>query len=162
MSGSMENTASSASERPERRDVVLNLATASRMVALVRHIVADVREQHSLLAPMREELEHLDSVKRSLNWPQRQRRYQVRDLIAAAERRLGEALTELDGLGVALVDSGEGRVGFPTIVNDRKAFFSWKLGEEGLHFWHFAGEDARRPIPPTWVKAADIRLLGKS
>lgn len=162
MSGSMENMAHSASERPERREVILNLATAGRMISLVRRIVTDIREQRRTLEPLRRDLELLDQSKRSLDWPQRQRRYQMRDEVALGEQRLNQALAELDELGVALIDIDLGQVGFPTLVNDRRAFFSWKLGEEGLSYWQFAGEGIRRPIPSSWAKAADLRLLGKS
>lgn len=161
MSGSRENTAPSASEQPERREVVLNLATAGRMITLVRQIVVEVQEQQRGLNPLRRELEFLDQSRRSLDWPQRQRRYQIRDEVIAGEKRLQEAMTELDSLGVALIDADSGQIGFPTLVNDRPAFFSWKPGEDGLNFWHFAGEEIRRPIPSSWVKVADLRLLGK-
>ena len=60
------------------------------------------------------------------------------------ERTLGDALAEMEILGVSLLDSAEGRVGFPTVVNGRKAFFSWRPGDDGVRHWHFAteGDDA--------------------
>ena len=79
MSGSTENTAFSASEKPGRREAVLNLATAGRMVSLVRRIVADVLEQETLLAPLRLEQDLLDCQKRTgsafsaqARWPEGQ------------------------------------------------------------------------------------------
>src|SRR5947209_14941861 len=44
-------------------------------------------------------------------------------------------------------------------VNDRRAFFSWQPGEDGIRSWHFVEESASRPIPPAWLKAGDISLL---
>ena len=82
--------------------------------------------------------------------------------MAAEESNLLEAMAELEVLGVALVDPETGRVGFPTIVNERPAFFSWQPGEETLKYWHFGSELVRRAIPASWAKHADIRLLGKS
>ena len=95
-------------------------------------------------------------------WPQRCRRYQIREEVASGERNLEEALAELAGLSIVLLDAVVGRVGFPTVVNNRQAFFSWQVGEEDLAHWHFSEEDARRPIPATWSKSANLRLTAKS
>ena len=85
-------------------------------------------------------------------------KYQVREEVAELERLLQEALAELEVLGVILIDA-EGSIGFPTLVNDRKAFFSWRPGEEGIRSWHFAGESVCRPIPNSWLR--EISLSGK-
>jgi hypothetical protein len=162
MSGSAENTASSAFEDSGRREVVLDLATANRMLLLVRRIVDDVQNYSRTLDRIRPEQERLDRGRRSLTWPQRQRRYQIREEVADVEQSLLDALAELEVLGVTLLDPLTGQVGLPTLVNDKRAYFSWKPGEEGLSYWHFAGEEQRRPIPASWIKAADLRLLGKS
>jgi hypothetical protein len=53
---------------------------------------------------------------------------------------------------VALFDDLRGQVGFPTQVNGRRAYFSWRLGEEEVKSWHFAGESARRTIPASWLE----------
>ena len=47
------------------------------------------------------------------------------------------------------------KIGFPTIVNNRPAYFSWIPGDEALRFWHFADEIARRPIPPAWLRETE-------
>jgi hypothetical protein len=59
-----------------------------------------------------------------------------------------------------LLDNEQGRVGFPTMVNDRRAYFSWHTGEDGLHSWQFADEDVTRPIPLAWLK--EISFSGKA
>ncbi len=55
-------------------------------------------------------------------------------------------------LGVVVLDPEIARLGFPTMVNNRKAFFSWAPGEDGIHSWHFADETQCRPIPPAWIE----------
>ena len=90
----------------------------------------------------------------------RQRRYQVKDELARVDSSLQGALAELRDLGLVLLDTDQGRVGFPTVVNNRRAYFSWHAGEEGLHSWHFADEDVSRPIPLTWLK--EISFSGKA
>lgn len=162
MNGSTENRAQDASEKPGRPPVALNLATARRMLPLVQRIVTDVLFYQRRLAELRPEQEHLDRQRRTLAWPERCRRYQVREEVADAEQSLNAALAELTALAVALLDPVAGRVGFPTIVDNRQAFFSWQLGEEGLKHWHFPEDTILRLIPPSWVKAANLRLTAKS
>jgi len=126
MKGSAENRASDAPDQDGRREVVLNLGTARRMLPLVARIVSDVvglvRQRQQLAV----EKECLDSQRHRLAWPQRQRRYQVQEEGVEVERQLSQARGELEQLGVALIEPQEGRVGLPTVVNGHLAFFSWK------------------------------------
>lgn len=154
MNGSTENRASDAGEQLDSQQVVLNLGTARRMLPLLRRVVADILEQQSLLAQLGPEQDTLDRERRSLQWPGRQRRYQVHEEYAAARRHLEEALAELEVLGVALVDPAKGLVGLPTVVNGKLAYFSWQPGEATIQFWHFPAETSRRAIPPTWNENA--------
>jgi hypothetical protein len=150
--------ASGAPEKPGRRGRVLTLLTAQRMLPLVQRIVADILSRQASLDLLQPEQDRLDRNKRALSWPQRQRRYQVRDEVLTAERDLEAALLELQELAVVLLDPATGRVGFPTVVNDKAAFFSWQPGEAGIQGWHFAQETKCRPIPPAWTKVSDTSL----
>jgi hypothetical protein len=161
MSGFPGNTAN-ASERPERRETAMNLLTARRMLPLVQRIVQDILNDQKALERLHPEQERLDRQRRDLLWPERQRRYQLHEEISILEHHLQGALQELDGLSLSLLDSRVGRIGFPTIVNDRRAYFSWRPGEETVRTWHFAEETVCRPIPPSWLKVGDISLTGKS
>jgi len=160
MNGSTENRASSAFERPGRPDAVLSLATANEMLQLVRPIVADILRHQRRLEGLRPELDRLDRNRRTLAWPQRQRRYEIKEEVNYTEIELLDALAELEVLGLTLIDAEDGRIGFPTVVNDRRAFFSWKPGEEAVASWHFAAESVRRPIPPHWSKPTE-RIANK-
>jgi hypothetical protein len=156
MNGSAENKAHGASEKPDRREKNLRLETARRMLPLVQRVVEDIVTAHQELAILVPEQERLDRQKRDLSWPERQRRYQVRDQIAGRERLLEESRAELVGLGLLLVDGTIGQVGFPTRVNNKRAFFSWRRGEDGVHFWHYTGDEHRQPIPASWTKPATV------
>jgi len=160
MNGFTGNKAFGASEKPEGGDIVLSLSTAQRMLPLVRHIVEDILTNEQALAHLQPEQDKLFRQRRSLAWPERQRRYQIQEEIACAERNLHEAYEEMQSLGVTLLDAETGRVGFPTLVNDRRAFFSWRPGEDGLHSWHFAEESVCRAIPDPWMR--EISLARKS
>lgn len=160
MSGSRSYPTSDASESPERSEVVLSLKTVQKMLPLVQRIATDIVEFRRAVASLHPEEERLDRQKRDLTWPERKRRYEVKEQLAKADKDLEGAYLELRELGVALLDDMLGRVGFPTMVNNRRAFFSWALGEDGLHTWRFADEDVDRPIPSSWLK--ELSLAGKS
>jgi hypothetical protein len=159
MSGSRSYPTSDASESPERNEVVLNLKTVQKMLPLVQQIAQDVVTRRSAIDRLLPEEERLDRKRRDLDWPGRQRRYEIKEELAKAEKDLEIAIAELRDLGLAVLSETSGRIGFPTMVNNRRAYFSWTPGEDGLKTWRFADEDVDRPIPPTWLK--ELGLVSK-
>lgn len=162
MNGYTENRASGAPEKPGGSDNVLSLTTARQMLPLIRRIAEEIVSRGQRLERLRLEKERLDRKRRSLAWPERSRRYQLQDEIVDEERGVQDALAELEVLGLVLLDYADGQIGFPTLVNDRRAFFTWQPSDDGLKYWHFLGENARRLIPVSWSKSADSRRSGKS
>jgi hypothetical protein len=160
MSGSTENRTSGAFEKDSGRNATFTWTTAQRMLPLVGHIVADILGRQRHLTQMHLEKDRLDRLRRTLAWPERSRRYQLEEEITDGEQALLQVLAELDGLAVVLLDREAGQIGFPTVVNGRQAYFSWKPGDEGLVCWHFAEESVRRPIPPAWTKGPEPRRRG--
>jgi len=152
MKGSPKRASNSA-RQSARAAVVLDLPTVQKMLPLVRRIVADLLAAEQDNGSLLWELEGLDRNRRTLTWPERQRRYLIQDEITRFSNRRKELEGELDHLGVHLVDSVHGRVGFPTIVNAKPAFFSWQPDESDVGYWHFVEDtDVRRPIPQSWLQ----------
>ena len=104
------------------------------------------------------ELSELDKQRRTLTWPARSRRYRLTEEIALEEQHLRQALKELERLGVILLEEGQCRVGFPTIVNGRAAYFTWQFGEDNLQYWQFAGDTVRHTIPMRWWQEMNADL----
>jgi len=130
------------------------------MLPLVERIVTDIIRDDKELNRLTFEQEGLDRDRRSLSWPERERRYAVQGEVTRLQNRLEEEIKELDSLGPVLMNRQVGLVGFPTIVNGKAAFFSWQVGETTVNHWHFDGEEARRPIPPHWQEETGARLAG--
>jgi len=152
--------ASRPSRSQDRSGVVFDLPTVSKMLPLVRHIVADLLDVEQKLGGLLWEQDGLDRNRHTLSWPERQRRYQLQDEVSKLEQKRKDATAELADLGVAVVDVAHGRVGFPTIVNTKPAYFSWQPGEDAVGFWHFAGsDDRRRPIPVSWTKELPLAAV---
>ncbi len=152
MSGSRSFSTPDASEQPESTEVVLSLKTVHKMLPLVKSIVEDILANHRAIYNLQPEQDRLDCGRHQLDWPRRQRRYQLKEEIARADVALQANVAELHELGVALLDESVGLVGFPTLVNNRRAFFSWHPEEESVTSWQFADEALQRPIPAAWLK----------
>jgi hypothetical protein len=152
MNGFTGNRASGAPERPGPGERVLTWGACRAMLPLVGRIAADVVAHHERLARLRPERARLDARRGTLGWPERARRYELDEEIAAAQGDLAQACAELEVLGLVLLHGPTGLVGFPTIVNDRRAYFSWRPGEDGPDYWNFAGDPTRHPVPPGWTK----------
>ena len=150
------NRASNPAGKPRKKEVTLDLSTARQMLPLVRSIMSDIVRSRQALNRLAPQQERLERQRRELAWQERQRRYQIADEIAATEKAWASAVAELNGLGVALVDDEAGEVDFPTKVNGRTAAFTWLAEEDGLRHWHYADEEARRPIPADWDKAGAV------
>ena len=150
------NRATNPAGKPRKKEIALDLPTARQMLPLVQSIVSDIVTSRQAIERLAPEQARLDRHRRDLVWLERQRRYQVNDEIAAAEKALTNAVGELAELGVSLVDDEAGEVDFPTRINGRPAAFSWKLGEDAVRHWHYQGEEQRRPIPGDWAEGAPL------
>ena len=157
MSSTPHRASNSQGGKSRAKDVTLDLTTARKMLPLVRSIVSEIAETKQQLDHLTVEQEALDANRRKLDWVARQRRYTVHEEVNRAEQNLTSALCELKGLGVKLVDPSVGLVDFPTRINGRAAAFCWRIGEENLDHWHYAGEDEVRIIPSNWVFGTPIR-----
>ncbi|HET6576108.1 MAG TPA: DUF2203 family protein [Fimbriiglobus sp.] len=160
MSSSPNRASRHPAGKPRKPDLTLDLPTARLMLPLVRSIVADIVDTRHRLTGLSAEQDALDSNRRGLGWADRQRRYTVHEDVAQAEKHLTGAVAELSALGLTLIDSTVGQVDFPTRINGRPASFSWRLGEEGVGHWRYAGEEHRRPIPTDWQPGAPLRTRG--
>jgi hypothetical protein len=161
MSGFTENRTPDASERSGSSERVLTWHASRAMLPLVGRIARDIASHQQHLVQLRPELDHLDRNRRTLDWPQRRRRYQLEEEIATLESALRTVIAELEALGVALLDPACGLIGFPTRVNDRPAYFSWQPGEDTLQTWNYAGDHVRRIVPEEWTQPVP-RQRGRS
>jgi hypothetical protein len=161
MSNQSPKRAFGSSAKKQRKEVNLDIATARNMLPLVMSIVQDIVVTQQKLSKLQPEQENLERHRRDLVWQERERRYQVEDELQAAEKKLKDAVTELRGLGLALLDGEKGCVAFPTRINGRSAVFSWQPGEEHVLFWSYEEEELRRPIPGDWNSGTPLRMKSK-
>jgi hypothetical protein len=57
-------------------------------------------------------------------------------------------VARIDELGIMLRDIESGLVDFPALVSGRQVWLCWRLGEEGVGWWHelSTGFESRRPL----------------
>ncbi|MFQ3592092.1 MAG: DUF2203 family protein [Gemmataceae bacterium] len=152
MSGFTENRTPNASDFAGAPARLLTWQAAKAMLPLVGRIADDLLTVTKRLEARRIERACLDDEsRRGLSWPQRRRRYLLDEEIEYALNELRQLYQELDLLGVEVLLPENGLVGFPTLVNQRRAYFSWKPGETDLLFWQYAGDLTRREVPADWI-----------
>ncbi|MFM8570793.1 MAG: DUF2203 family protein [Pirellula sp.] len=128
---------------------VFSLEQARSMLPLLRLIVADISLSHRELTDRRSHL------RRMLRSHQGKSRYQVYDQeilemqkeLNAQGSHLDEYISELERLGVILRSAHEGIVDFPTVIDQRSAFFTWQMGQDDINDFHWHDEstaDRRR------------------
>jgi hypothetical protein len=150
--------ASQAEKPSSRTEPLFELPTVLKMLPLVRRIAADLLESQVEIGGLVDESRRLERQRRDLPWIERKRRYLVQDTLSDAERRLRGYVNEFEALGIAVIDLETAQIGFPTIVNNKLAFFSWLPGEESVTFWHYdRDESRRRPVPEAWYKPLPVR-----
>lgn len=154
-----ENTTFNGFENTSSRQQLFNLPTACRTLPLVQRIVVDILHDQQRLHELENEKTDLDRRRHHLSWPERSRRYRLAEEVSSIEDHLQETMEELDQLGVTLLDPDTGRIGFLTVVNGDRAYFSWRPLDVSVQFWHFADEGVRRPIPSSWYQV-EVQLVG--
>jgi len=62
--------------------------------------------------------------------------------------RLQAVIEEIGELGVEVKDLDTGLIDFPTLFHGREVYLCWRLGEDGIRFWHGTDEGfrGRKPI----------------
>ena len=89
--------------------------------------VADRKDRLSVLLAGRDE---------NRDDPYRQELVQIEEELKRDTRRVEEYVQELRDLGLEPIDDLDGLVGFPSMMDDRVVFLSWRLDEPEVLHWH--------------------------
>lgn len=68
-----------------------------------------------------------------------------------------DAISRIEGTGCVVKDLDMGLIDFPSIISEEQVFLCWRLGEEGIRYWHrpeegFAG---RKPLTASDASSPD-------
>lgn len=65
---------------------------------------------------------------------------------------VGNCLSELDGIGVAVKDLDSGLLDFPALRDGEEVELCWRVGEPAVAHWHRVGEGFPGRKPIDWVE----------
>ncbi len=128
---------------------IFSLAEAERMLPLVGRIVEDLVRDHQRWTDKVAAFE-LATVGSTVNKPD-----PIAELLQSEAQRLAKDIegyiAELAELGVTCKGMDTGLVDFPAQMEGRAVYYCWKLGEDGIQYWHdvnagFAGRQRIKPL----------------
>jgi hypothetical protein len=161
------NSSKTLKKRPVQRRI-FTPAQADATLPLVRAIVSDLVGLSRDLAERRQRIALLMGGKDDqARDPYHEELVQVQKDMNKDLLRLKEYVQELQALGVEPKSGTEGLVDFPAMLDGRKVYLCWKLGESRVLFWHDleAGFVGRQPLcPDADFQSEDVldshRILG--
>ena len=122
-------------DRPVRR-TLFTVDEANASLPLVRAIVADLKELAREITERRQRLAVLMCDEgRSPHPFYRDELLQIEKDVEHDSFRLREYAAELRALGVESSSDYDGTVDFPGMLDGRKVFFCWQLGEPQVSYW---------------------------
>jgi hypothetical protein len=132
---------------------VFDVAGARDMLPLVRSIVADLLDAQAAVAAIQRALTtaEQDGSPKAEAW-------RLGDELADRQKRLAAVQLELKKLGVHLLDTGRGDVGFPTIVNGALAYLVLRGEDDDVYHWRYCDQPRFRPIPKSWYQTPPARV----
>jgi hypothetical protein len=142
-------TSSKTLGRKSSHGRLFTVAEANAALPLVRVIVADLVALSRDVIDRRQRLALLSGKReRDLRDPYDAELAQMEGELEDDSRRLREYVAELRALGVQPTSAAEGLVDFPAVIDNRKVFLCWKLGEPQVSHWHEPGEgySQRKPM----------------
>lgn len=128
----------------DRATKPVGIELANRMLPLVRRIATDLQRQAHVVGDLKERLSQL---RRHRKKSSRQSNSLYQDEVVQFEADLESAQEQLEGytseiekLGLKVVDPTRGAIGFPSRLGGREVYLSWMPGEDEIGWWHEAEE----------------------
>jgi hypothetical protein len=114
---------------------------ATKMLPLVRSIVADIIQLSHVIEVRRERLRGIDALPATSDHPDyRDELSDIRGSLADDEHRLEACLSELLSLGLEAHLPFDGSVDFPAVLNRRQVRLCWQPEDQQVDHWHEIGQ----------------------
>jgi hypothetical protein len=138
---------------PKRRvqRSIFTPAEANAMLPLVSAIVSDLVDLSRELTERRQRLALLLRGNAGLSRdPFQEELVQIQDEMEKDTLKIRDYVAELGALGIEPKSGTEGLVDFPAVLDGRRVYLCWKLGESRVLYWHDldAGYVGRQPLRP--------------
>jgi len=149
MSSKYAGTKHRSARRATEGKRTFTIREANATLPLVRAIVADLVGLARDVTDRRQRLLAIStSDRRRIADPYQEELVQAEEELEKDARRVLEYVAELRQLGVETKSVTEGLVDFPAVLDGRRVYLCWKLGEPEIGFWHEldAGFRGRQPL----------------
>jgi hypothetical protein len=72
----------------------------------------------------------------------------LQNKVRTLNQRIRANVEAILAMGVIVKDLAEGLVDFPSLLHGREVYLCWRLGEDGIHWWHEieGGFGSRQPL----------------
>ncbi len=126
-------------------DSAFTPCSATKMLPLVRRIVADIVQLSDSIDAQRAQLSEIDKLAATIDQPNyREELSDIRGSLASDERRLEVCFSELAALGLEAHQPFDGSIDFPAMLNRRQVHLCWRPEDERVEHWHEVGKSMDR------------------
>ena len=113
-------------------DSAFTPCSATKMLPLVRRIVADIVQLSGSIDAQRAQLSEIDKLAETIDQPNyREELSDIRGSLASDELRLEVCFSELAALGLEAHQPFDGSIDFPAILNRRRVHLCWRRKMSG-------------------------------
>ena len=125
-----------------------NRAEAESLLPRIEPLLREIQELREELAAREQRVAELQVKLMGNGHSQGREMAELRREMAALAQAITERISDVNALGVLVKDLDSGLVDFLALREGEEVYLCWRLGEEGIGWWHeietgFAG---RRPI----------------
>jgi hypothetical protein len=128
---------------------IFTVEEANRTLPLVGRIVRDLLEEYPRWRTAVSHYEILSGGARA-DWGETPELLEARLAVTTLAERINGYLGELMEIGCVFKGFDAGLVDFYSLREDRLIFLCWRLGEDGIQYWHEidTGFSGRHPLDP--------------
>lgn len=109
---------------------------AEALLPQIEPLLLDAQQRHSALVPLRQELEALQQRMRGNGHGLHQQLERLRLQHTTELEALNGLIRRIHAFGCQLKDPATGLIDFPALREGREILLCWRLGEEGIRWWH--------------------------
>lgn len=139
---------------PQKRTAparTFTLDEANATLPLVRLVAEDIVETHHELVELKSKYaaqREKDSPSQDELPPVDSDLYKMDETLMVKMLKMQSFVREIEEIGGTVGRLEEGEVDFPSILEGRKVYLCWKLGESRISYWHdLEDSTTRKPLP---------------
>lgn len=121
---------------------------AEKLLPQISVVLYNIQQEHTAMKGQEEELNVLETRARGNGYHLHERITKLQHELTRHIQALRVLLMELERFGCELKDPMTGLIDFLSLRAGREVYLCWRLGEEGINYWHElqAGFAGRQPL----------------